>query len=122
MEENHLVTFDELKATYSRYIHRPEDLALIEKAYRFAEKKHEGQFRKSGDPYITHCLGVAKILAELEVGPTTICAGLLHDTIEDTGTTKEEIEKDWRILTMLEMQIEHLSGKEAIELVRARQE
>ena len=97
MEENHLVTFDELKATYSRYIHRPEDLALIEKAYRFAEKKHEGQFRKSGDPYITHCLGVAKILAELEVGPTTICAGLLHDTIEDTGTTKEEIEKEFSI-------------------------
>ena len=97
MEENHLVTFDELKATYSRYIHSPEDLALIEKAYRFAEKKHEGQFRKSGDPYITHCLGVAKILAELEVGPTTICAGLLHDTIEDTGTTKEEIEKEFSI-------------------------
>lgn len=93
MEENHLVTFEELKATYSSYIHRPEDLDLIERAYRFAERKHEGQFRKSGDPYITHCLGVAKILAELEVGPTTICAGLLHDTIEDTGTSKEEIEK-----------------------------
>ncbi len=90
-DENHLVTFDELKATYSRYIHRAEDLKLLERAYLFAEKKHEGQFRKSGDPYVTHCLGVAKILAELEVGPQTICAGLLHDTIEDTGTTKEEI-------------------------------
>lgn len=84
-------TFDEVKAVYSTYIKDPKDLAKIEEAYRFAEKKHDGQFRKSGDPYITHCLGVAEIIAELQGGPTTIMVGLLHDTIEDTGTTKQEI-------------------------------
>lgn len=88
---NHLATFEELKKAYSTYIHDPKDQALIEKAYLFAEKKHAGQVRKSGDPYITHCLGVALILANLHVGPQTIIVGLLHDTIEDTGTTKAEI-------------------------------
>ena len=93
--QNHLIPFEKLKADYSTYIHNPKDLALIEKAYRFAEKKHEGQFRKSGDPYISHCLGVADILAGLQAGPQTICVGLLHDTIEDTGTSREEIEREF---------------------------
>lgn len=88
---NHIATFAELKDVYQTYITDPHDQALIEKAYNFAEKKHAGQVRKSGDPYITHCLGVALILAKMHVGPQTIIAGLLHDTIEDTGTTKEEI-------------------------------
>ena len=86
-------TFDEVKAVYSTYIKDSKDLAKIEEAYLFAAKKHEGQFRKSGDPYITHCLGVAEIISELQGGPTTIIVGLLHDTIEDTGTTKAEIEE-----------------------------
>lgn len=86
-------TFDEVKAVYSTYIKDSKDLARIEEAYLFAAKKHEGQFRKSGDPYITHCLGVAEIISELQGGPTTIIVGLLHDTIEDTGTTKAEIEE-----------------------------
>lgn len=89
--ENHIYTFEDVKKTYSQYIHNPDDLALIEKAYLFAEKKHEGQVRKSGDPYISHCIGVAMIIAELQAGPKTICAGFLHDTIEDTDTTKEDI-------------------------------
>jgi guanosine-3',5'-bis(diphosphate) 3'-pyrophosphohydrolase len=89
---NKIYSFQDVRAIYSQYIQNPDDLALIEKAYRFADQKHAGQVRKSGDPYITHCLGVAEILAELQVGPKTICAGLLHDTIEDTGTTKEEIQ------------------------------
>jgi GTP pyrophosphokinase len=88
---NRIYTFEDLKKTYSQYIKNQDDLALIERAYRFADQKHAGQVRKSGDPYITHCIGVAEILAEMQVGPTTICAGLLHDTIEDTGTTKAEI-------------------------------
>lgn len=88
---NHIATFEELKKVYTAYITDQKDQALIEKAYLFAEKKHSGQVRKSGDPYITHCLGVALILAKMHVGPQTIIAGLLHDTIEDTGTTKEEI-------------------------------
>ncbi len=89
--KDHITTFEELKDTYSTYISDTKDLELIQKAYLFAKEKHEGQFRKSGDPYITHCLGVAEILAELHVGPQTIIAGLLHDTVEDTTTTIEEI-------------------------------
>ena len=102
---NELVTFEDVKNVFSKYINTPQDQALIEKAYLFADKKHEGQVRKSGDPYICHCLGVAKILAELQAGPQTICVGLLHDTIEDTETTKEEIEKNF--------------GKEVADLVEA---
>lgn len=90
---NHVVTFEELEKSYSKYITVKEDLAKIKEAYEFALKKHEGQFRKSGDPYISHCLAVALILSELQTSPTTIIAGLLHDTIEDTDTTKEEIEE-----------------------------
>lgn len=89
--QNKIYTFEDVKKIYSQYIHNPDDLALIEKAYRFAEKKHEGQIRKSGDPYITHCIGVAEIIAEMQGGPKTICAGFLHDTIEDTDTTKQDI-------------------------------
>ena len=93
--QNHIYTFEDVKKVYSNYIKDPSSLALIEKAYRFADQKHEGQVRKSGDPYISHCIGVAEILSELQAGPITICAGLLHDTIEDTPTTKEEIEKEF---------------------------
>lgn len=102
--KNAIYTFEDVKDTYSKYIHNKDDLALIEKAYRYADKKHEGQMRKSGDPYVTHCIGVAKILAELQSGPKTICAGFLHDTIEDTGTTKEDIEKEFgsEIATLVE--------------------
>lgn len=60
-------------------------------AYRYAEKLHEGQFRQSGEPYIMHPLNVAYILAEMHADKDTICAGLLHDTLEDTNTTKEDI-------------------------------
>lgn len=93
--QNRIYTFEDVKEVYSKYIHDSSSLALIEKAYHFADQKHEGQVRKSGDPYISHCIGVAEILAELQAGPITICAGLLHDTIEDTPTTKEEIEKNF---------------------------
>lgn len=103
--DNRIYTFDEVKEVYSKYITDPKDLASIEKAYLFAKKKHEGQIRKSGDPYICHCVGVAMILANLQAGPATIITGLLHDTIEDTGTTKEDIEKEF--------------GKEVADLVEA---
>ena len=68
-----------------------ENIALIIKAYETAKSYHEGQFRKSGDPYIQHPLEVAYILATLNAGPNTICAGLLHDVLEDTNMTKEEM-------------------------------
>ena len=65
----------------------------VRKAYEFAKKKHEGQFRKSGEPYFSHPAEVAYILAELKMDIPTIIAGLLHDTVEDTDTSLEEIEK-----------------------------
>ncbi|MDO4500649.1 MAG: bifunctional (p)ppGpp synthetase/guanosine-3',5'-bis(diphosphate) 3'-pyrophosphohydrolase [Erysipelotrichaceae bacterium] len=72
------------------YIKKEDSLALIEKAYNYAKEKHEGQFRKSGEPYFVHIQAVAYELAKLHVGPSTICAGLLHDVIEDCDVTGEE--------------------------------
>ena len=71
------------------------DRDLIQRAYFFAEKAHEGQLRASGEPYITHCVAVAAILAELNVPPAIVIAGLLHDTVEDTSVTLEDIEKEF---------------------------
>lgn len=68
-----------------------EDRELIRKAYEFAEKAHEGQFRASGEPYITHCVAVATILVQLQVPPTVVAAALLHDTVEDTAITNEQL-------------------------------
>ena len=75
--------------------HPNTDITMIEKAYHIADKAHEGQFRKSGEPYIMHPLCVAIILAELELDKETIVAGILHDVIEDTIMTDEEIEKEF---------------------------
>lgn len=71
------------------------DLAAIEKAYRFSEKAHEGQFRRSGEPYVTHPLGVAAILAELHLDTATVITGLLHDTVEDTHATLVDVEREF---------------------------
>jgi GTP pyrophosphokinase len=65
--------------------HPRGDIAVIERAYTVAKEKHAGQQRQSGEPYITHPLAVAQILAELGLGPRAIAAALLHDTVEDTG-------------------------------------
>ncbi len=78
-----------------RKYHPSDDISLIEKAYRYAAKAHEGQKRKSGEPYIIHPLYVAIILADLEMDQETIAAGLLHDVVEDTIYTKEEIEQEF---------------------------
>lgn len=86
-------TFDDLKALYYTYITNPNDRKMIEDAYHFALKKHEDQFRKSGEPYIHHPIEVAYILASLQSGPATIASGLLHDVVEDTDATIEDIEK-----------------------------
>lgn len=76
--------------------YRPNtDISMIEKAYRIADEAHRGQLRKSGEPYIMHPLCVAIILAELELDKETIVAGILHDVIEDTIMTDEEIEKEF---------------------------
>jgi GTP pyrophosphokinase len=75
-----------------RKYHPSDDISLIEKAYIKAAEAHKEQLRKSGEPYIIHPLCVAIILADLEMDKETIAAGLLHDVIEDTILTKEEIE------------------------------
>lgn len=69
------------------------DTARLVDAYLFAEERHHGQQRKSGEPYITHPLAVAHILADLQMGINTVIAGLLHDVLEDTPTTPEELEQ-----------------------------
>ncbi|PII03423.1 RelA/SpoT family protein [Acholeplasma laidlawii] len=79
----------------SHYIKSESNINLITKAYIVAKEKHLGQMRKSGEPYITHPTAVARILAELEAGPQTLVAALLHDTVEDTDYTLEGIEKDF---------------------------
>jgi GTP pyrophosphokinase len=71
------------------------DATLIERAYRKAEQVHEGQLRKSGEPYLVHPIEVAKILAHLGMDETTVVAGLLHDAVEDTPYSKEEIVRDF---------------------------
>ncbi len=72
---------------------KPEDIAQIERAYETARAAHAGQFRVSGEPYVTHPLAVAKILAEWHLDPQALMAALLHDVVEDTHTTKTEIAK-----------------------------
>ena len=68
------------------------EVELLERCYRFAQEAHEGQQRKSGEPYFTHCLKTAEILAELRLDTHTICAGLMHDVLEDTGITRQEMQ------------------------------
>ena len=72
-----------------------EEAEMIKKAYHYAEKLHEGQYRQSGEPYIIHPLNVAYILACIYADRDTICAGLLHDTLEDTNVTKTQIAHDF---------------------------
>jgi GTP diphosphokinase / guanosine-3',5'-bis(diphosphate) 3'-diphosphatase len=75
--------------------HPKADLAVIQRAYKTAEQHHTGQLRKSGEEYITHPLAVARILADLGSGPSTIAAALLHDTVEDTGYSITQLEADF---------------------------
>ncbi|MDF0515201.1 bifunctional (p)ppGpp synthetase/guanosine-3',5'-bis(diphosphate) 3'-pyrophosphohydrolase [Agromyces sp. H3Y2-19a] len=77
-------------------MHHPKaDVALIERAYTVADRAHEGQKRKSGEPYITHPIAVAQILADLGIGSKTVAAALLHDTVEDTAYTLDEVRADF---------------------------
>ncbi|NEM90231.1 RelA/SpoT family protein [Galbitalea soli] len=77
-------------------LHHPKaDIALIERAYAVAEKAHAGQKRKSGEPYITHPVAVAQILADLGIGTKTLAAALLHDTVEDTDYTLDMLRRDF---------------------------
>ena len=83
------ITFQDLLSKVLEY--SPEDAEIVSKAYDYAATFHEGQMRQSGEPYIIHPLNVAYILADMHADADTICAGLLHDTLEDTRATKEDI-------------------------------
>ena len=86
--------YEELLASIRKY-HPSADVSMVEKAYRIADKAHAGQVRKSGEAYIIHPLYVAIILAELEMDKETIVAGLLHDVVEDTVMTDEQIKEEF---------------------------
>ncbi|HBD74498.1 MAG TPA: (p)ppGpp synthetase [Acholeplasmataceae bacterium] len=85
--------FLRLKESFDNYIKNKDSIARIEKAYFIAKKFHEGQLRRSGEPYITHPIEVGIILADLHAGPQTLIAALLHDVVEDTSYTLSEVEK-----------------------------
>jgi len=71
------------------------DVDLLARAYRFSEKAHSGQTRRNGDPYVTHCVEVAKILADLQLDSVTVASGLIHDVVEDTAYTVEDVEREF---------------------------
>lgn len=79
----------------ARTNHPKADLSILEQAYAVAERAHRGQLRKSGDPYITHPVAVATILAELGMTPSTLAAALLHDTVEDTDYSLDQLRADF---------------------------
>ena len=102
--EKPLDTFDEFtppEVLYEKLIeavrayHPSTDVSQIERAYKVAKDAHNGQMRKSGEPYICHPICVAIILAELELDKETIIAGLLHDVVEDTSMTREQVAEEF---------------------------
>ena len=87
------ITLNDLINKLKEY--NPEEIEYVKKAYEYANVLHAGQKRQSGEPYISHPLNVAYILAEMHADRETICAGLLHDTLEDTNITKEDLAHDF---------------------------
>lgn len=85
---------DDLISIISEY-YSPADRELVLRAYRIAEQAHKEQKRASGEPYINHCISVAIILAEMRVPPEVVAAGLLHDTVEDTEITLNDLRRDF---------------------------
>ena len=87
------ITYNDVLEKVKTYIKSNKELKVIDKAYQLAHEKHEGQYRKSGEPYIVHPLNVALILTDIYADYETISAGLLHDVLEDCDCTVEEMEK-----------------------------
>lgn len=87
------ITINDLLINLSEY--NPDAISDVKKAYDYASYLHNGQVRQSGDPYISHPLNVAYILSEMHADSDTVCAGLLHDTLEDTNIKKEDIAHDF---------------------------
>ncbi|GAE26701.1 GTP pyrophosphokinase [Halalkalibacter wakoensis JCM 9140] len=84
------MTIDQVLEKASKYLNE-SDVAFLRKAYEYAEQAHEGQYRKSGEPYILHPIQVAGIIVELELDPNTVAAAFLHDVVEDTDVTVEDL-------------------------------
>ena len=94
LSEKTLETLEDLKAKIQGYF-PSADLSVVEKAFKFSEKAHAGQIRRSGEPYISHPLNVAGILAELNLDLDSIVTALLHDVVEDTHATTEEVRQQF---------------------------
>ena len=114
-------SFEELIEKIKKY-HPTEDFELVEKAYKLAESAHGNQLRKSGEPYLIHPIAVANILAELELDKESIIAGILHDVVEDTDYTVEDIAREFNeeIALLVDgvtklSQITYTSDKEEIQ-------
>ncbi len=89
-----MIRFDDLESKVLQY-HPRADLKLLRKAYDFSAREHEGQVRQSGEPYLSHPLEVAHILAEMKLDVACICVGLLHDVVEDTLVSNEKIQEQF---------------------------
>ncbi|WP_404443997.1 bifunctional (p)ppGpp synthetase/guanosine-3',5'-bis(diphosphate) 3'-pyrophosphohydrolase [Sutcliffiella horikoshii] len=92
MANEQVLTADQVIDNARRYL-KGEDIAFLERAYEFAKNAHAEQYRKSGEPYIIHPIQVAGILVDLDLDPSTIAAGFLHDVVEDTAVSLEEIKQ-----------------------------
>ena len=88
-------TYEDVYEVFATYIVKQEDRDLIKKSYLKAKECHKGIFRKSGEPYIHHLIEVAYIVTKLQAGPNTIAAAFLHDIVEDTNTSVEDIKKEF---------------------------
>ena len=95
MEEvnGYLKTFHRILRKLRRYSHHPLDSVMLTRAFEFSQEAHKKQLRKSGVPYFEHCLEVARILSDLRMDQVTIVGGLLHDVVEDTGISIDEVEE-----------------------------
>ena len=89
-----MLSLTEFSNTLSNYL-EPDQVKAVNRAYFYAEQAHDGQFRRTGDPYITHPLAVANILADMRMDPQSLMAAMLHDVIEDTGVSKEALARQF---------------------------
>ncbi len=119
--------FKPLQEAISKYLSKPDHLNKIRRAFDYANEKHQGQKRKSGEPYIVHPRDVAITLAEYQVDPSTLIAGLLHDIIEDTNTSYEEVKREFGeevadiVEGLTKLQLLHYSGSKESQQVKNHQ-
>ncbi len=92
-KDKKLSTIEDILVSFETYADEPENLKRIRDSYIYAEEKHRGQFRKSGEPYIYHPLAVAHILTEIQADADTLISAILHDIIEDCDVTREDVEE-----------------------------